>query len=82
MRRTYDATLTIDTLEGIMDCPAVYEVCEDYANLLTFTIGSRQFSLDDAIAMTGVEHVGKQELHVWNNWLEETESEWNLEAAE
>lgn len=82
MRRTYDATLTIDTLEGIMTCPAVYDVCEDYANLLTFTIGSRQFSLDDAIAMTGVDHVGTQELSVWKAWLDETESEWNLEAAE
>lgn len=82
MRRTFDATICIDTVEGVMDCPAVYEVCPDYANLLTFSIGARKFNCADAVAMTGVEHVSSQELAVWFAWLDETENDWSLEAAE
>lgn len=82
MQRTYDATITIDNHEGYMECPAVFEVCNDFASLLSFKIGARQFSLQDAIAMTGVEHVSSQELAVWAKWLDETRDDWTLEAAE
>jgi hypothetical protein len=72
MNRQYEDTICIDTIEGVMECPAVFGVCNDYASLIRFTIGNKVLTTDDAIAMTGTDHVSTQELQVWAKWIEET----------
>lgn len=79
MIRQYEDNLCIDTFEGVMECPAVFEVCNDYANLIRFTIGNKVLTHDDAVSMTGADHVGTQELRIWAKWIDETKDDGDAE---
>jgi hypothetical protein len=87
MYRTFDHSICIDTLEGVMDdCPATYliDTDTDAATLRDFRIGKREFTRADALLMVGEDETYRQEAIAYEAWLwtDCVDMAFNLEAAE
>jgi len=74
---TCEETIELDAHpHGVLTVPAVFDIwtegygrdLEGYACLLSFKVGARQFTREDAVAMCGAAEVERVEQGVFEGW--------------